>query len=63
MVIVSTLEMPVFVGLSCIVAKGNLLSVRLGKKKKLCGSLCVQSARLSDIEVAFESLVKKLRKK
>lgn len=63
MVIVSTLEMPVFVGLSCIVTKGNLLSVGLGKKKKLCGSLCVQSARLSDIEGAFESLVKKLRKK
>ena len=34
MVIVSTLEMPVFVGLSCIVTKGNLPSVRLGKKKK-----------------------------
>lgn len=34
MVIVSTLEMPVFVGLSCIVTKGNLPSVRLGKTKK-----------------------------
>ena len=62
MVIVSTLEMPVFVGLSCVVTKGNLLSVGHGKKK-LCGSLCVQSARLSDTEGAFESPVKKLRKK
>lgn len=64
MVIVSSLEMPVFVDLSCIVTKSNLLSMRLGKKKKtLCGSLCVQSTRLSDIEGAFESPVKKLRKK
>ena len=34
MVIVSTLEMPVFVGLSCIVTKGNLFSMGLGEKKK-----------------------------
>lgn len=34
MVIVSSLEMPVFVDLSCIVTKSNLLSMRLGKKKK-----------------------------
>ena len=64
MVIVITLEMPVFEGLNCIVTKGNLHSVGLGKKKKkLCGSLCVQSARLSDIEGAFESPVKKTAEK
>lgn len=70
MVIVSTLEMPVFEDLSCIVTKGNLL-VGLGKWQFMKNSLSgfqtdfpcgFNGARFFDIEGAFESQVYKKKR-